>query len=220
MSHARNGARSRRAAGGTRSSARTGAIIITTASLLATALVVVILNFDAGAGARQKAQDSAVLAPVTKLGTLARQYAAIAAPVNRQLAAETASYDASEDSDLAAARSALQAEVSTDRSFDASLARWLAAWTKDYPAAKAIQSTAESDPDEFVRVNIPYPASVAKTARAVLAANQASESLITRQAQAGTLAGMRSLNAAHQVAGAAVAAQAALLRKDLKLPAA
>jgi hypothetical protein len=212
------GAGARAGAGGKRSSARTGAIIITAASVLAAVLVFVILNFDAGAGARQRAQDAAIMGPVTGLGRLARRYAAIAAPVNQQLATEMGYYYASQGSDLAAARSALRAEVTTERSFDASLATWLAAWKSDYAAAKALQTNGLADLDEPVIISIPYSSSVAGTASALLTADRASESLITRQAQAGTLLGMRSLNGAHQTAGRAVGAQAALLRKELRLP--
>jgi hypothetical protein len=201
-----------------RSSARTGAIIVATASSVAAVLVVVILNFDAGAGARQSAQDAAIMAPVTDLGTLARRYAAIAEPIDQQLTAEIGRYDASEDSDLAAARSALQAEVTTERSFDSSLATWLAAWKNDYGAAKALQANGVSDPDEPVIIDIRYSSAVAKTAEALLTADQSGESLTARQAQARTLSGMRSLNGAHQVASNAVEAQAALLRRELHLP--
>jgi hypothetical protein len=212
------GAGRRPAAGGKRLSARPGAVIITTASLLAAVLVVVILNFDAGAGARQRDQDAAIMAPVTDLGGLAHRYAAIAGPVNQQLAAEIGNYNANEDRDLAAARSALQAEVTTDRSFDASLAAWLAAWKNDFAAAKALQANGMADPDEPVIINVPYSSSVARTVKALLTADQASEWLITQQAQARTLSGMRSLNGAHQAGNRAVEAQAALLRKELHLP--
>jgi hypothetical protein len=208
----------RAAASDKRWSARTGAIIIATASALAAVLVIVILNFDAGAGARQRAQDAAIMAPVTGLGTLAHRYPAIAAPVNRQLATEIGDYNASENTDLAAARLALQAEVRTERSFGASLARWLASWQEDYAAAKALQVNGVADVDEPVIINIPYSFSVAGTAKALLTADQASESLISRQAQAATLLRMRLLNSAHQAANRAVEAQAALLRKELRLP--
>jgi len=157
------------------------------------------------------------MAPVTDLGTLARRYAAIAAPVNRQLAAEIGNYNANQDGNLATVRTALQQEVTTDRSFDTSLTTWLAAWNKDYAAAKALQSNGLADADEPVIINIPYSSSVAKTARALFTAVQASESLITRQAQAGTLSAMRSLNGAHQAANSAAEAQAGLLRKELHL---
>jgi hypothetical protein len=212
------GAGRRPAVGGKRSSARTGAIIITTASLLAAVLVVVILNFDASAGARQRSQDAAIMAPVTDLGTLAHRYAAIAAPIDQQLATEIGNYNANEESDLGAARSALQAEVTTERSFGASLASWLAAWKNDFAAAKALQANGVADPDQPVIINVPYSSLVAKTAKALLTADQASEWLIAQQAQARTLSGMRSLDGAHQAGNRAVEAQAALLRKELHLP--
>lgn len=208
----------RAVAGDKRWSARTGAVIITAASLLAAVLVVVILKFDAGAGARQRDQDAAIMAPVTDLGGLAHRYAALAAPIDQQLTTEIGSYNANEDRDLAAARSALQAEVTTDRSFDAGLTAWLAAWKNDYAAAKALQASGVADPDEPVIIDVPYSSSVAKTAKALLTADQASEWLITQQAQARTLAGLRSLNGAHQAGNRAVEAQAALLRKELHLP--
>lgn len=188
------------------------------ASLLAVVLVIAILTFDAGAGSRQRSEDAKVMEPVTDLSTLAGQYAAFAAPVNQNLGTDINSYNASEFSSPAAARSALRAEVTTERSFDASLTTWLAAWTKDYAAAKTLQANAESNPDESVTVTIPYLPAVAAAAQALLTADQASESLITRQAQAGTLPGMRSFNGAHQSASTAVEAQATLLRKDLHLP--
>jgi hypothetical protein len=181
-------------------------------------LVIVILNFDAGAGARQKSQDAAVMAPVTELDTLASGYSGFAALDNQQLATAMGSYNASENSNLAAARSALQSEVATEQSFGASLTSWLAVWKSDYAAAKALQAGGVADPDEPVIINIPYSSSVAKTAQALLTANQASELVITQQAQAGTLAGMRSFNNAHQLADTAVGTQATLLRQELKLP--
>lgn len=158
------------------------------------------------------------MAPVTDLGTLARQYETIAAPVNKQLSAEISSYNASENRNLPAARAALQAEVKTERSFDASLTTWLASWEKDYAAAKALQVNGVADPDEVVNITIPYPPSVTATVRQLLQADAASEALITRQARAGTLFGMQSFNGRHQAANAAVGAQVALLRKDLNLP--
>jgi hypothetical protein len=186
--------------------------------VLAAILVIVILNFDAGASARQRAQDAAVMAPVTDLGTLAHQYTAIAAPIDKQLAAEIGNYNANENSNLGAARSALRAEVTTERSFDAGLTAWLASWEKDYAAAKALQVNGVADPDEPVIITISYPSSVAATVKKLLQADAASESLITRQARAGTLFGMQSFNSRHQAANTAVSAQASLLRKELRLP--
>lgn len=199
------------------SSAKVGAIIIAAASLLATVLIV-IFNVDAGAGARQKSQNAAAMAPVTELGMLASGYSGFAALDNQQLAPALGSYNANENSNLAAARSALQSELATERSFDASLTSWLAVWKSDYPAAKALLANGVADPDEPATINIPYTSSVAKTAQALLTADQAGESVITQQAQAGTLFGMRSFNNAHQAANNAVGAQAALLRRELHLP--
>jgi hypothetical protein len=198
-----------------RPSTKSGAAILVIASLVAGVAATVLLVYYSGQDARQQAQDSVVMAPVTDLGTLASQYAAIAAPVNKQLATEIGNYDASQNSDLAAARSALDAEVTTERSFDARLATWLSAWKNDYGTATSLQSSSESN---GVTVTIPYPSSVTATAQKLLKADQASESLIAQQAQAGTLPGMQSFNGRHQAANAAVEAQATLLRKDLQLP--
>jgi uncharacterized protein YigA (DUF484 family) len=192
---------------------------MTIASVLTVVLFVAILNFYSNAKPQQTSQDATVQALVTDMGALAHRYAAIAAPVNQQLAAEMAKYNANENSNLGAAQSALHAEVTTERSFDASVTTWLKSWNNDYGQAIALQQAGVTN-DQPVTVYIPYSSLVAKTAQALLTADQASESLITRQAQEGTLFGIQSLNGAHQAANSAVGAQAALLRSQLQLPAA
>jgi hypothetical protein len=188
------------------------------ASLLAFILVIIIINFDSHAGARQRAQDAKVMQPITALPKLAAQYATFTAPINKQIGTEISNYNANEFSNPFAARSALQAELSTDRSFDASLTSWLALWNSDYSQAAVIYFTAIADPDEVVPIHIGYSSKVGKTAQALLTANKASEALIARQAQAGTLFGMRSFNGRRQAANAAAEAQATLLRGYLHLP--
>jgi hypothetical protein len=119
---------------------------------------------------------------------LAAAYLAIAQPANRRLDAEVGAFTDHQHQDLAAAGAALRAEAATEGRFDRLLAR------------------------------IPFPPSLASTARAVIQANQRRVMLTAQQAASTSLTGLASLTARHRAADAAVEAQVRILRRALHLP--
>jgi hypothetical protein len=193
--------------------ARAGGSIITAASLAAAFCITFVITYGANSGNRASSGQANVLAPVTHLNTLARKYETIAAAANQQLAVDASKFTASENSNLAAARSALLAEVAVSRSFDGSLASWLTDWKQTYAAAKNAQLQAPFP------VSIPYPSSVAATAQALIQADQAREGVLGHEASSMSLAQLQSFSGEDQTAGSALASQVAALRTVLRLPA-
>lgn len=130
---------------------------------------------------RSKGEEAALLAPVTHLNALASQYETMAAAANKQLAADNNAFTASENGNLAAAKTALLAEVAVARNFDNTMANWLTDWKQTYAAAKTAQNQASFP------VSIPYPSSVAAIAQAMIQADQAREAVLVHQAFAVSL---------------------------------
>jgi hypothetical protein len=97
-------------------------------------------------------------------------------------------YTAHERDNLAAAKAALAAEVTSERAFDTSMA------------------------------NFPFPPAVAPTAKAMIQADQALATLTAEQAGASSLARMRSFDHRAEVATAACETELKLLRKALAVP--
>jgi hypothetical protein len=126
--------------------------------------------------------------PAPKPSASAARYLAIANAADRSLGISNDAYKKNELGDLAAAESDLRAEVATESKFDAQLAR------------------------------IPFPPSVAPRARALIATNQQRGALTARQERSTSLAQLRSFDALHQAADAAVEVQVRLLRQALHLP--
>ena len=93
-----------------------------------------------------------------------------------------------ERDDLAAAVSDLQAQASTERSFDRQLAK------------------------------IGFPPHIAAIARALIGANQSRIALTDREARSASIAGLRSFSSRHRAADAAVEVQVRLIRRALGLP--
>jgi hypothetical protein len=134
-------------------------------------------------------QNGAPPAPAAPaLSPAAARYQSIATPANHRLEVANDAYKKDELSKLAAARADLRSEVATETSFDGHLAQ------------------------------IPFPLSVASIVRALILANQQRGALTARQARSASLAQLRSFDARHGAADAAVEVQVRLLRRALHLP--
>jgi hypothetical protein len=146
----------------------------------------------AGGPGRQASQPRAGSAAPAghggKLRALAGRYLAIAVPANQRLDTEVDGFADQERDDLAAAESDLHAEAATERWFDQRLAE------------------------------IPFPAGIAATARALTRANRSRAQLTDRQARSASLTGLRSLASRHRAADATVEVDVRLIRRALRLP--
>jgi hypothetical protein len=171
-----------------------GGAILILSSLLAAVLVIAGLMYAMGTSARHEAAITAAgcepgLAPdglqCTTAQMLTSQYMAIVTPSSQQLATDVAAYTANERRDLAAAETALTAEVMSEHAFGASLAA------------------------------IKFPVTVAPVARALIQANQARAKLTAEQAQSSSLTRLRSFNHQVQLANAAVQTEMNLMSKAL-----
>jgi hypothetical protein len=173
-----------------------GGLMLAAISLLATIAVIAGLVYATGVGARRKALLAAGdCAPVPSLVVtgldctteqqLAGEYTKITTPAIQQLNADVAAYTASERHDLAAAESALMAQVTLAQALDRSLMRF------------------------------PFPAAVAPQAKALMQAIDARVKLTTEQARSSSLGQLRSFNSRIQTASAAVRTDMKLVRKAL-----
>ena len=122
------------------------------------------------------------------LRALAARYLTIARPANHRLDVAVDGYGDAQHDDLAQARADLRAQAATERQFDAQL------------------------------LAIPFPDRIARTARALVRANQARIALTEHQAAAPSLARMRVLDGRHHQADAAVETQVRIIRSSLGLP--
>jgi hypothetical protein len=175
-----------------------GKVILMITSSLAAVLVIAGLIYALGTGQRHMAALAAAgcipsLSPsglqCTTAQMLDSQYTAVLTPASQQLDADTAAYTASEGNNLAVARAALTAEVTSERAFDTSLG------------------------------GITFPPSVAPIAQALIRVNEARATLTAEQARLSSLTQMRSFNHRVQAASAAVQTQLTLIRKALHSPA-
>ncbi len=119
---------------------------------------------------------------------LAGRYMAIAVPANRRLDHEVDGFADHQRGDLAAAEADLRAEAATERWFDRHLAE------------------------------IPFPPGIAAMARAMIQVNESRAALADREAQATSLADLRSFAARHAAADAATEFGVRLIRQALGLP--
>jgi hypothetical protein len=173
------------------------------AGLMAGGCLVGLAGLVAGCGSSQSAgsashsQSPAVrkVSPATTIKisradrkALARQYLAIARPANHRLDVEVDSYGDHERDDLRAAKKDLREQTVTERHFDAQL------------------------------LQVPFPAPIEATARALVKANQVRIGLTEGQARATSLASLRSFDRLHKASDAAVETQARQIRVFLKLP--
>jgi hypothetical protein len=175
-----------------------GGFILVVASLLAAVLVLAGLIYAAGTPARHRAALAAggcelSLSPAgvqcTTSQMLTKRFLAIMVPARQQLSADQAAYTAAERRrDLAAAQSALTAEVTSEHTFDTSLA------------------------------GVTFPPAVAAIAKALIRANEARATLTAKQAQSTSLAQQRSFNHRVVLAGVAVEKDVKLIRKALASP--
>jgi hypothetical protein len=175
-----------------------GGFIIVVASLLAALLVLAGLLYAAGTPARHRAALAAAgcepsLSPAgvqcTTAQMLTKRFLAIMIPARQQLSADQAAYTADERRrNLAVAQGALTAEVTSERTFDASLA------------------------------GLTFPPAVAARAKALIRANEARATLTAKQAQATSLARMRSFNRRVDLAGTVVQKDIKLIREALAPP--
>jgi hypothetical protein len=175
-----------------------GGFIIVVASLLAAVLVLAGLIYAAGTPARHRAALAAAgcepsLSPAgeqcTTAQMLTKRFLAIMIPARQQLSADQAAYTAdARRRNLAAAQNALTAEVTSEHTFDASLA------------------------------SVMFPPAVTVIARALIRANEVRATLTVKQAQSTSLAQLRSFNRRVDLAGAAVQKDVKLIRTALALP--
>jgi len=171
-----------------------GGVILILSSLLAALLVAAGLMYAMGTSARHEAAITAAgcepgLAPdglpCTTAPMLTSQYTAIVTPASQQLATDMAAFTANERRNLAAAETALTAEVMSEHAFGTNLAA------------------------------IKFPVTMAPIAKALIQANQARAKLTAEQAQALSLTQLRSFNHQIQTANAAVQADMKLLSRAL-----
>jgi hypothetical protein len=184
-------------AGDQQQPASAGGIIIMASAALAALLLIGALIYSTGIGQRHLAALAAAdcepnLSPsgqqCTTVQMLTSEYLAIEHPASQQLTADVSAYTANERDNLAAAKAALAAEVTAERTFDTSMA------------------------------NFPFPPSVVPTAKAMVQADQALASLTARQAGSSSLTRVRSFDHRVRVATAAVETEMKLLRKALSVP--
>jgi hypothetical protein len=183
---------------GGRDDTAAGKVILMITSSLAAVLVIAGLIYALGTGQRHMAALAAAGCipslspsglPCTTAQMLDSQYTAILTPASQQLDADFAAYTASQGNNLAVARAALTAEVTSERAFDTSLG------------------------------GITFPPSVTPIAQALIRANEARATLTAEQARLSSLTQMRSFNHRVQAASAAVETQMTLIRKALQSPA-
>ncbi|HEY6792760.1 MAG TPA: hypothetical protein VI365_36160 [Trebonia sp.] len=176
---------------------RSGKIILMAISSLSALLVIAGLIYATGTSERSaSAAATAGCEPgLTSEGhpcitqpMLASEYMAIATPATQQQKVDVAAYTASEGDNLAAAETALTAEVTSDHAFDANLA------------------------------GIEFPSAIAPIAAALIRANQARASLIAEQARSTSLKRLRSFIRRVQAASTAVQTQMNLILKAIDAP--
>lgn len=160
-----------------------GGVILAIAAFVSALLVIAGLAYAAGIGPRHQAALAAGgcepnLSPsglhCTTVWMLERQYTSITTSALQQLNADVAAYTASEGRNLAAAETALTAQVTTANALAASLARF------------------------------PFPPAVAPRASALIKAIDARVKLIAEQARSSSLVQLQSFNGQIQAAGATI----------------
>lgn len=141
-----------------------------------------------GTAASKTARAAVSTPPPGQLKALGARYVTIAVPANRRLDHEVDGFADNQRDDLAAAEAALRAQAATERWFDRHLAE------------------------------IPFPPGIAGMASALIRVNQSRAALADREAQATSLAGLRSFAAQHAAADAATEFGVRLIRQALDLP--
>lgn len=173
--------------------------VLAAISVMAAILLIAALFYATGIGARRKALLAAGgCAPVPSLvktgldctteQDLASQYTKVTTPAVQQLNADVAAYTANEGNNLAAAETALTAEVTSATALDMGLARF------------------------------PFPAAIAPRAKALIQAIQASVKLTAEQARSSSIGQLQSFNDQIDVAGAAFRADLTRVGEALAKP--
>jgi hypothetical protein len=175
-----------------------GGVILVIISFLAAILVIAALIYAEGTGGRHKAALAAAgcepnLSPsglqCTTVRMLASRYMTITVPARQQLNTDvSAVYIANKGHHLAAAETALMAEVTSENAFGTSLARF------------------------------PFPPAILPIAKALLRANHDRAVLTAEQARSSSLTQLRSFNHRVDVASAAVRTEMKLIHKALDSP--
>jgi hypothetical protein len=175
-----------------------GGFLIVVFSLLAAVLVLAALIYAAGIPARHRAALAQAgcepsLSPAgvqcTTAQMLNRRFLAIMIPARQQLSADQAAYNVDvRRRNVAAAQIALMSEVTSEHTFDASLAR------------------------------ITFTPAITAIAKALIRANEARATLTAKQAQSTSLAQLRSFNRRVNVAAVAVQKDVKLIRGALASP--
>lgn len=176
----------------------TGRVIVMVSSAVATVLLIAAVIYATGIGARHRGALAAAGCepnlspsglPCTTAPMLTRRYLAIVTPATQQLDADVADYAANETGNLAAARAALTAEVTSDDALGSDL------------------------------TGIAFPPAVAPMARVLARDNQARAQLAAEQARSSSLAQLRSFDHRVQVANATAQAEIQLVLRALRSPA-
>ncbi len=174
-----------------------GRVIIMVSSSVAAVLVIAGLVYAAGTGPRHQAALAAAgcepnLSPsglqCTTVQQLTSRYTAIMTPLSEQLNADAAAYSANEARHLAAAETALTAEVTSEDAFGTGLAA------------------------------IDFPPAAAPAAQALARANQVCVKLTAEQARSSSLSQLRSFDHQIQVAGATAQSDRQLVLEALEAP--
>jgi hypothetical protein len=205
---------------------RFGGVLLAAISVLAGVLVLAGLIYATGTAARHKA---AVLAagcepalflpalPCTTQQMVLGKYHAIVSPVSRQLAADTAAYQSSDQHNLVAAQAALTAQVAAEQALGTSLA---AAMFTPQNRARALSliTGAEMIGGSVPPAAVTFTPQVSVIARALAQANQALATLTAEQARSSSLTQLRSYNSRVAAASATVQTDMNLVLKAIKLP--
>ncbi|HXW88257.1 MAG TPA: hypothetical protein VEJ42_08350 [Streptosporangiaceae bacterium] len=171
-----------------------GGVILAIAAFVSAILVIAGLAYAAGIGPRHQAALAAGgcepnLSPsglqCTTVWMLERQYTSMTSSAIQQLNADVADYAANEGRNLAAAETALTAQVTTGNALAASLAQF------------------------------PFPPAVAPRASALIQAIRARVKLTAEQARSSSLAQMQSFNGQTQAAGVTIVTDLNLVRAAL-----
>jgi hypothetical protein len=176
-------------------STRAGGIILGAISVLSSLLVILGLYYATGTTERHKAAMAAagcepnlmsINVGCTTVKMLVSQYTSITNPAIQQLNADVVAYTAAESHSLAAAKTAVSAEVATADG----LAQGLA--------------------------HIPFPPFASNEAKVTIQAIEARVKLLTEQARSSSLAQLRSFNGRVNAAGIALQADMKLLNTAVR----
>jgi hypothetical protein len=211
------------AEGGQESTAA-GGFLLAAISLLAGVLVIAGLIYATGNGARHKAALAAADCepslfisgfPCTTQQMMADQYQAIVNPAITQLKSDASAYAASQGHNLAAAESALTAEVTTERALDQSLAA-VAFTPQNLDTADSLIQSATSNGTAVPMASVLFTPQATAIANALVRADHTLEKLTAEQARSPSLTQLRSFNSGVVVATVAVQTKLKLLRRAVE----